>query len=106
MTILKKLVATTGKYTTADGVEKKRYTTIGHMHEGSHGDYITLDPGISLAGIYAQQVHAGLVKPGDGRLFVNLYDDEKNKEGSKARRDVAPQANQSDKNEFDDDIPF
>lgn len=66
MTILKNIVVTNGTYTTRDGQEKKRYVTIGHVHEGQHGQYITLDAHVNLAGFERKQ--------GDTRVFANLYD--------------------------------
>lgn len=105
MTILKKLVATTGKYTDGAGNEKRRYATVGHVHQGQHGKYITLDPGVSLAGIYAQQQAAGIAKPGDNRLYLNLYDPDNGRQGQGGQQ-AAPPAQPPGQEPPDDDIPF
>jgi len=72
--IKQKLVATVDKYTDRDGNERKRYVTVGHLHEGDYGDYITLDPSVSLGGVLAMQKINGITKREDSRIFVNLYD--------------------------------
>jgi len=66
VTILKNLVVKNGSYTTRDGQEKHRWLTIGQLHEGQHGQYVTLDAHINLAGLPR--------KDGDTRVMVNLYD--------------------------------
>lgn len=66
MTILKTLSVVASKYTTKDGQEKTRWLTVGHLHEGTKGQYITLDPTINLAAIPR--------KEGDDRVYVNLFD--------------------------------
>jgi len=76
MTILKNIVVTNGTYTTRDGQEKKRYVIIGQVHSGQHGDYVTLDAHVNLAGFER--------KEGDTRVFANLYDP-RPKEGDRPR---------------------
>jgi hypothetical protein len=76
MTILKNIVVTNGTYTTRDGQEKKRYVIIGQVHSGQHGDYVTLDAHVNLAGFER--------KEGDTRVFANLYDP-KPREGDRPR---------------------
>lgn len=66
MTILKNIVVTNGSYTDRDGNEKKRYVIIGQLHEGQHGEYLTLDAHVNLAGFER--------KEGDTRVFANLFD--------------------------------
>lgn len=92
MTILKKLVAVNGEYTTRDGSVKKSRVTIGHLHSGQYGDYITLEAHVNLAAFPR--------KDGDTRVMVNLYDNE--------RRDEAPKAKPvDDSGDFEDSqIPF
>lgn len=65
MTILRDLVVAVGKWTANDGTEKTRWRTIGQMHEGSKGKYITLDPAFNLAAVP--------LKEGDYRVYVNLF---------------------------------
>jgi hypothetical protein len=95
MTILKRLVVVTGQYTNAQGETKKRYKTVGHLHQGQHGEYITLDASVNLAAFPR--------KEGDDRVTVNLYDEESDK--GTAKRGVQ-QARAAIKPEFDDEIPF
>ena len=113
MTIKKKLVVTTGTYTNGAGEKKKRYQNIGELHEGEYGDYITLSPGVSLGGLYAMQKDAGVSKPGDNRLFVNLYDDDGDRGQQRPQQRAAqdhqqpPQQQQQPTNtQLNDDIPF
>lgn len=95
--ILKNIVVTNGEYQTASGETKRRYLTIGQVHEHEGRKYITLDAHINLAGL--------IRKDGETRVFANFYDVE--------RRDSAPaQRPAAAKNggRFDDedptDIPF
>lgn len=65
MTIKKNLVVANGEYE-INGQRKTRWLTIGHVHEGQKGAYITLERSINLAGL--------MHKPDDTRIFVNLFD--------------------------------
>ena len=102
--IKQRIVVTTGKYTDKSGTEKKRYQTIGHVHSGQYGDYVTLEPGTSLAGLFAQQQTAGIGKPGDGRLYANLYDEDGKGAAKPETQPVA--GGDAPAAEFSDDIPF
>jgi hypothetical protein len=96
MTILKRIVVVTGEYQANDGTTKKRYRTIGHVHEGQYGKYLTLDALTNLAAIPR--------KPGDDRVTANLYDPE---ERDQRQADPAPAKQASaPKQDFDDDLPF
>ena len=50
----KKITAKTGTYQ-KDGETKNRYQDIGVILSNANGEYILLDPGVSLAGILAKQ---------------------------------------------------
>ena len=92
MTILKKLVVKTGTYE-KDGETKNRYKTIGHVHSGQHGEYITLDASANLAAFPR--------KDGDDRVMVNMWD----KKGKDDKPKPAKQAPPDD--DFGDrEIPF
>lgn len=93
MTILKELTIATGKYTDQTGAEKTRWKTIGHLHDGSKGQYITLDSLVNLAAVPR--------KDGDDRVYVNLFDP-KPKDGQ--RKAAKPAA--SAPADFNDDIGF
>ena len=91
MTILKELTVVTGQYTDRTGATKKRYKTIGHLHSGQYGDYITLNADVNLAA-YPR-------KDGDDRVTCNLrepYQKDKPAAGKPAQAQDMP----------DDDIPF
>lgn len=96
--ILKELTVATGKYTDQQGNEKTRWRTIGHLHEGKNGQYITLDSITNLAALPR--------KEGDDRVYVNMFDP-KPREGrataSEPRKAPAAEAGGGFR---DDDIPF
>ncbi len=96
MTIKMNLVVKNGSYTTSDGKEKHRYLTIGQLHDGQNGEYITLDAHINLAALPR--------KDGDTRVMVSLY--EPREEGQKPARETrGPQPARRD--DFpDDNLPF
>lgn len=64
MTILKRLVVKAGQYE-QNGETKNRYKTIGHIHDGQYGKYITLDASVNLAAFPRRE--------GDDRVTVNVY---------------------------------
>ena len=90
MTILKNLSVVTGTWVNREGETKKTYRTIGHLHEGQHGNYITLDSDVNLAA-YPR-------KEGDNRVVVNLYDPKP--------RDGAPKAAARSESTLADDVPW
>ena len=92
MTILKNLSVVTGTWVNREGETKKTYRTIGHLHEGQHGNYITLESDANLAA-YPR-------KEGDSRVVVNLYDP-KPRDGEAPKQSAA-----KSEPEFEDDIPF
>lgn len=96
MTILKKLVVKTGTYE-KDGETKNRYKTIGHMHSGQHGEYITLDASVNLAAFPR--------KAGDDRVMVSMWDEEERQPQRQKRSPDRAPAKTADEG-FDDDIPF
>ena len=95
MTILKRLVVVTGQYTDKQGNAKKRYKTVGHVHAGQHGEYITLDASVNLAAFPR--------KDGDDRVMVSMYDEESTPE--RARQGVREAKAAIDPG-LNDDIPF
>lgn len=102
MTILKELTVAAGKYTDSQGNEKTRWRTIGHLHEGTKGQYITLDPITNLAALPR--------KEGDDRVYVNMFDP-KPREAPRAsvnehRKAPAAEAGGGFRDDDVDGIPF
>ena len=102
--IVKNLVVTNGEYTTRGGETKRRYLTIGQLHEHEGRQYITLDAHINLAGLAR--------KDGETRVFANLYDPlPKGQENDSAspRAENRPSRGvprQPSAEDFDDEVPF
>ena len=94
MTILKRLTVVSGTYE-KDGVTKKRYKTIGHVHKGKFGEYITLDASVNLAAFPR--------KDGDDRVMVNLYDE---KDGGDWKESREPRAATEPGLDDDPEMPF
>lgn len=92
--ILKNLVVKTGSYENKAGETVGRYKTIGHVHSGQHGEYITLNADVNLAAFPR--------KEGDDRVMVSMYDP-KGKDGKEQK---APPKNKDGSEGFDDDIQF
>ena len=100
MTILRDLVVAVGKWTANDGTEKTRWRTIGQMHEGSKGKYLTLDPTFNLAAVP--------LKEGDYRVYVNLFAPKDRSAPSQKTPEDRPAPSQKTSGDLDpnDDIPF
>lgn len=96
MTILKNVIFTR-KYAKHDGSEGKEYITVGHVHSGQYGDYLTLYKHINLAAFES--------KPGDNRVTLNLYDP-KPRDEKPARETRGRQPAPADGDELNDEIPF
>jgi len=95
--ILKELAVVLDTYTNSNGEEKKKWLTIGHIHQTKNGDreYITLEPHINLAAIPR--------KEGDNRVYVNLFEPRKDKPEAQPSKKPGHDAPAS----FDDhDVPF
>lgn len=105
MAIVKKLVVKTGSYE-RNGKTVGRYETVGHIHEGEHGEYITIKASVNFAAFPR--------KEGDDRVSVNLFDPDDKSDRETAARGVtnARQAMQSKQSDFDQasfddsEIPF
>jgi hypothetical protein len=73
----------TGSYTDATGAQKGRYTNIGIVMQGDNGEFLLLDPSISLGGVLALQnveaVKAGK-QPSD-RVMVSLFEPKQQGQG-------------------------
>lgn len=90
MTILKNISVKTGSWTDKEGKERGRYVTIGHLHDGEHGQYITLESHMNLAAFPR--------KAGDSRVIANLYDPK--------QEEAKPPRKASHESSFDEEPPF
>ena len=96
----RKITAKIGTYQ-KDGETKGRYVDIGVILNNQNGDYILLNPEVSLAGILSQQnaIASADGKPARTNVMCSIFD---NDNQSSAPQQQAPQGN----NGFDDDINF
>ena len=97
MTILKNVIYTR-RYTKAGGDEGKEYITVGHVHDGKYGEYLTLYKHINFAAFES--------KPGDNRITLNLYDPKPREGDRPAAQRQKPAAKAPEDEGFDDEIPF
>ena len=98
MTIKKNIVVVQERYTARDGQERKKYLTIGELHEGQNGEYIVLYSHINLAAIPR--------KDGDSRVMASLYDP-KPRDGDRPQRPERGRPVQDAPDGMpEDDIPF
>ncbi len=73
----KRIVAKTGEYQ-KDGQTKGEYTKIGVMLNNDNGEYMLLDPSVSLAGVLIKQNALAAKTNGQQRdmLMVSIFDDD------------------------------
>ncbi len=78
----KRLVAKTGEYD-KNGETKGEYTKIGVMLSNQNGDYMLLDPSISLAGVLAKQNALAMKKGGEIRdnVMISIFEDDNQQQG-------------------------
>jgi hypothetical protein len=84
----------TGSYTDNTGANKGRYTNIGVMMQGDNGDFLLLDPAISLGGVLALQ-NVEAVKQGkqpSDRVMVSLFEPKQQHGGYNAMPQGIPPA--------------
>ena len=92
----KKIVAKVGEYQ-KDGETKNRYQDIGAILENQHGEYMLLNPGISLAGILALQ--NGMTDRPRTNVMCSIFAQDG---GNRAPAPAQP----AQKDSFDDELPF
>lgn len=98
----KRLAAKVGSYE-KDGQTKGRYVNLGVILSSDNGEYLLLDPSVSLAGIYTQQmVHARKTGGKSGeKVMVSIFTDEDRQSGSEGGG-----YGESQSRGMDDEIPF
>lgn len=74
----KRLVAKTGEYTNQQQELKGEYTKVGVMLSSNNGEYMLLDPSVSLAGILAKQNALAMKKGGEIRdsVMISIFEDD------------------------------
>ena len=73
----KRIVAKTGEYQ-KDGQTKGEYTKLGVMLSNDNGEYMLLDPSVSLAGVLIKQNSLAAKSGGQQRdmLMVSIFEDD------------------------------
>lgn len=73
----KRLVAKTGEYQ-KDGQTKGEYVKIGVVLSNQNGEYMLLDPAVSLAGVLAKQNALAMSKGEQVRdnVMISVFDDD------------------------------
>ena len=108
--MVKRLMVKTGEYQ-KDGQTKGRYTEVGVIMSNDKGEYVLLDPAVSLAGVLAQQ-NAMTDRPRD-RVMVSVFENDNQRGGNSGGGNQrqqgggnynAPAGNAS--HDVDDEIPF
>jgi hypothetical protein len=101
----KRLAIKVGEYTDRDGKTKGEYIKIGSIMSGDHGEYVLLDPTVSLAGALMKQsvYNRSKNKPARPTLMVNVFDDSRGEQ--QGNNQAAPKQQQAAA-KIDDDIPF
>lgn len=96
----KRLTAKVGEYE-KDGQTKGRYVDLGVILSNSNGEYVLLDPSVSLAGILMQQrvLAQKTGKTVGDRVMVNIWDSERQS------TQPTPQGGYG-RGDMDDEIPF
>jgi len=90
----KRIVAKTGEYQ-KDGQTKGEYTKLGVMLNNDNGEYMLLDPSVSLAGLLIKQNALAAKTNGQQRdmLMVSIFDDDNQnqQQGQQNNQQQAPQ---------------
>jgi hypothetical protein len=73
----KRIVAKTGEYQ-KDGQTKGEYTKLGVLLNNQNGDYMLLDPSVSLAGVLLKQNALAAKSNGQQRdmVMISIFDDD------------------------------
>ena len=95
---MKRITAKIGEYQ-KDGGTKGKYVDIGVIMSNNNGEYVLLNPNVSLSGILQQQnlLAASKQQLSKGRVIASVFDSN--------RQQQATQFNEPPV-DFDDDIPF
>ena len=112
---MKRLAIKVGEYPGKDGKTKGEYLRLGSIMQGQDGgEYILLDPSVSLAGALIKQnvYNSSQKKPMRPSLMVSVFDDNRQNTGNNQQAQNQPPAQQNNAAppaataDLDDDIPF
>ena len=96
----KRLMAKTGEYQ-KDGATKGEYAKIGVILSNDNGEYMLLDPAISLSGVLAKQnvLAASQGKPMRDNVMASIFEDQPQQQPQQGyQQQQAPQQQQQQQN--------
>tara|TARA_R110000823_G_C15900135_1_gene496864 strand:+ start:1242 stop:1610 length:369 start_codon:yes stop_codon:yes gene_type:complete len=95
----KRIVAKTGEYQ-KDGQTKGEYTKLGVMLSNDNGEYMLLDPSVSLAGVLIKQNSLAAKSGGQQRdmLMISIFEDD-NQQQNNSQQSGFKQAPQQNNNQ-------
>lgn len=92
----KRVVAKTGEYQ-KDGATKGEYTKLGVVLSNDNGEYMLLDPSVSLAGVLAKQNAYALKqnKPVRDSVMVSFFSDDNQQQQQQPQQNYQQQPQQA-----------
>lgn len=92
----KRIVAKTGEYTNQQNEQKGEYTKLGVILSNDKGEYMLLDPSVSLAGVLIKQNALAAKTGGQQRdmLMVSIFEDDNQSQGQQNNQQQGQQQNQ------------
>lgn len=93
----KRIVAKTGSYTNKAGEDKNEWQEIGVILSNDGGEYVLLDPTVSLSGVLAKQNILALNNQKNQRdnIMCSVFDDsQQNNQGGQQGQQQAPSQSQ------------
>ena len=89
----KRIVAKTGEYTNQQNEQKGEYTKLGVILSNDNGEYMLLDPSVSLAGVLIKQNALAAKSGGQQRdmLMVSIFEDDNQGQNNNQQQNQAPQ---------------
>jgi len=88
MKMAKRISARVGEYKDKESGEMKgEYVQVGVILEGDKGEFVLLDPGVSLSGILARQNHMEWLNGGQvrGNVMAGIYEDQPKQQPQQAK---------------------
>ena len=84
----KRIVAKVGEFQNQQGETKGEYAKLGVLLNNNNGDYMLLDPSVSLAGVLIKQnsLAAKLGKDQRDMVMISIFDDDNQQQGQQQPR--------------------